>query len=162
MKIVLTSDTHIPKKGRVLPGQLLKECKTADLIIHAGDWSSMNVYHTLSKFAEVKAVYGNVDSEEIKEYFPEKEMFVINGFNIGVFHGHGEKKTTEKRVLEAFQEDSVDIIVFGHSHIPLVRYVKKTLLINPGSPMDKRMLPYYSYGILHLTDIIKSEIIFFS
>ncbi|WP_369797420.1 metallophosphoesterase [Paucisalibacillus sp. EB02] len=79
---------------------------------------------------------------EFYERFPEKDVFEVNGYEIGIFHGHGEKKTTEKRAQETFQDESFDIIVFGHSHIPLVRYVKKTLLFNPGSPMDKRALPY--------------------
>ena len=158
---MLTSDTHLPKKGEELPGQLLKECGTADMIIHAGDWSSIGVYHTLSKYSEVKGVYGNVDSDDIKERFPEKDILEAKRYKIGIIHGHGEKKTTEKRVLEAFKDEARDIIVFGHSHIPMVRYFKKTLLFNPGSPTEKRALPFYSFGLLHLNDEIRSEIVYF-
>lgn len=159
MKFVVTSDTHIPGRAKRLPTPLLKECETADLIIHAGDWVSMEVYRELSGYAKVVGVHGNVDGDEVREHFNAKEMIEVNGFNIGIVHGHGEKQTTEKRALEAFEE--ADIIIFGHSHIPMVRYFKKVMLMNPGSPTDKRRMPYYSYGILHIDEDFRAEIVLF-
>lgn len=161
MKIIVISDTHMPKKGTQLPSRLIQELKTAAFIIHAGDWSSMEVYDTLRKYAPVKGVYGNIESEKIVEKLPSKELLTINGFRIGVVHGHGEKKTTERRAFDAFLDDDVDAIIFGHSHIPLLRYFKKVLLLNPGSPTDKRTQPYYSFAILQIDDEIKAEFIFF-
>lgn len=161
MKIVVTADTHMPKKGRQLPARLVQELPSADLIIHAGDWSSMEVYHELSGYAPVKGVYGNVDNEDIKENFPLSELLELRGYKIGITHGHGEKKTTEKRAFEAFSEDDADVIIFGHSHIPLLRYFKKTLLLNPGSPTDKRWLPNYSFAILEVGDELHAEMVFF-
>lgn len=161
MKVVVTADTHLPKKGKQLPIRLVQELETTDLIIHAGDWSSMDVYHELSEYAPVKGVYGNIDNTDIKEYFPYKELLEISGYKIGITHGHGEKKTTEKRALEAFSDDEVDVIIFGHSHIPLLRYFKKTLLVNPGSPTDKRWLPNYSFAILEVDEELRTEMVFF-
>ena len=162
MIVVVTSDTHMPKRGKKLPTQLLAECRTADLIIHAGDWSTVDVYHELSKYADVKGVHGNIDSGEVIELFPAKELLEIEGMRIGVVHGHGDKKTTEKRALDAFGPSLPDVIIFGHSHIPFLRYAKKTLLMNPGSPTDKRAIPYFSYGILTINDgILKTEIVYF-
>ncbi|MFD1020342.1 metallophosphoesterase family protein [Thalassobacillus hwangdonensis] len=161
MKVVVLSDTHMPTKAKQLPVRLLEELKTAELILHAGDWQSLNVYDTLSTFAEVKGVTGNVDGNDMKEKFPEQQIIEVGKYRIGLVHGHGEKKTTEKRAIEAFEDTEVDIIVYGHSHIPVTRYFKKTLLFNPGSPTDKRALPYYSFGILHLGEELKAEHIFF-
>lgn len=161
MKIVVTADTHMSDEGKQLPSCLAKACETADLIIHAGDWKSIEVYRMLSKYAEVKGVYGNVDSDDIKKQFPSQQIMEANGYKIGIVHGHGEKKTTEKRALEAFTGQEVDAIIFGHSHIPLIRYFKNILLMNPGSPTDKRKLPYYSYGILEIAEGMKAEINFF-
>ncbi|WP_099156925.1 metallophosphoesterase family protein [Virgibacillus ndiopensis] len=161
MKIVVTADTHISNKGKQLPTCLLNECRTADLIIHAGDWKSLEVYNTLSSYGEVKGVYGNVDKDAVKEFFPLQQVVEVNGYKIGIVHGHGDKKTTEKQALAAFYDKEVDVIVFGHSHIPLIRYFKHVLLINPGSPTDKRKLPYYSYGILEMEERIRAEIVFF-
>lgn len=162
MKIVVTGDTHLPVKGRNLPTELVSACETADLIIHTGDWHSMEVYEELSTFSQVVGVYGNVDSEQVKTNFPLKQSIQVESFNIGIIHGHGEKKTTEKRVLEAFSNQEMDIIIFGHSHIPMLRYVGKTLLMNPGSPTYKRILPYYSFGILELDHTIRASFIYFS
>ncbi|WP_174613458.1 metallophosphoesterase family protein [Virgibacillus ihumii] len=161
MKIIVISDTHIPKKGPKLPSRLMKELEAAKLIIHAGDWSSMEVYDMLQQYAPVKGVYGNIENEEILDKFSSKELLIINGFRIGIVHGHGEKKTTERRAFDAFLDDDVDAIIFGHSHIPLLRYFKKVLLLNPGSPTDKRTQPYYSFVTLRIDDEINAEFTFF-
>ncbi|SEB16716.1 hypothetical protein SAMN05421743_12258 [Thalassobacillus cyri] len=162
MKIVVTGDTHMPKKAKQLPDRLLEELTTADVIIHTGDWSSINVYHALAEYGKVYGVYGNVDGEEIKHHFPARQIIQMEGFKIGIVHGHGEKKTTEKRTLEAFDGEDLDVLIFGHSHIPLLRSYKNLLLFNPGSPTDKRRLPYYSYGILTFDEGIRAEHVFFS
>lgn len=161
MRIVILSDTHMPKRGKQLPPRLVQELETSDLIIHAGDWSSMEVYDMLSKYGPVKGVYGNVDNEDIIANFPAKELLTINGFRIGIVHGHGEKRTTEKRAMEAFAGEKVDVIIFGHSHIPFLRYFKKVLLLNPGSPIDKRTQAYYSFAIMEIEEEIRAEFIFF-
>ncbi|MFS0646964.1 metallophosphoesterase family protein [Siminovitchia sp. 179-K 8D1 HS] len=158
MKIVVTSDTH----NQNLPQKLISECESADLIIHAGDWSSMEVYRTLSSCAKVVGVHGNVDDNEIKEYLAPRDIIQIEGYKIGIVHGHGSKQMTEKRALEAFEGEGMDIIIFGHSHIPMMRYVNKVMLMNPGSPTDKRRMPYYSYGILHIDKTLRAEIVFFT
>ncbi|MFP3472622.1 metallophosphoesterase family protein, partial [Micrococcus sp. SIMBA_144] len=70
-------------------------------------------------------------------------------------------KTTEKRALEAFEGEDVDVIIFGHSHIPFSRFMKGILLFNPGSPTDKRKLPYYSHGVLTIEETWKIEHVFY-
>lgn len=162
MKIIVTGDTHIRNTKKQLPHCLLKECETADLIIHTGDWSSLEVYRTLSKYTKVVGVHGNVDAAEIRKHFKERELIEVNGFKIGIVHGHGEKKTTEKRALETFEREGADIIIFGHSHIPMIRYYNKVMLMNPGSPTDKRRMPYFSYGILHIGETFRAEIVYFN
>lgn len=162
MKIIVTGDTHIPGRGTTLPARLINECRNADLILHTGDWKSMKVYDLLSEFAEVKGVTGNVDDEEMRERFPLQQVIEAEGFRIGLVHGHGEKKTTERRAQEAFEGVPLDLIIFGHSHIPMLRYMNKTLLLNPGSPTDKRKLPRYSFAVLHLEEELRAELIFFT
>ncbi|MBN8236493.1 metallophosphoesterase [Halobacillus kuroshimensis] len=162
MKIVVLSDTHMPKKASRLPDRLVSALQEADQIIHAGDWQTPDVFEELSRFAPVTGVYGNVDGEDMKEIVPKRQLVTWAGYSIGVVHGHGEKKTTEKRAVEAFQEHPPDLIIYGHSHIPVLRYFKKTLLFNPGSVTDKRRLPFYSFGMLTLGEEgIHAEHIFF-
>ncbi|MCP3026936.1 metallophosphoesterase family protein [Halobacillus sp. A5] len=162
MEIVVVADTHLPKGNREIPGKLKKEMKKADLVIHAGDWQTIDVYEQFREFGELAGVYGNIDHDEIKEVVPRRELLHIKGFTIGVVHGHGEKKTTEKRVYEEFAEDEPDVIIFGHSHLPLLRFMKKTMLFNPGSATDKRRVPYYSYGKLTIQNQIHAEHVFYS
>ncbi|MGP4059657.1 metallophosphoesterase family protein [Halobacillus sp. H74] len=162
MNLLVISDTHMPEKARQLPRRLIEELPTADMIIHAGDWKSLDIYEQLKTSAPVVGVYGNIDEEDIRGVFPYKQKVECEGYTIGIVHGHGEKKTTEKRALEAFEEEPVDLLIFGHSHIPVLRYFKKTLLFNPGSVTDKRRLPFYSFGKITLEkDCLHAEHIFF-
>jgi uncharacterized protein len=162
MKLVVLSDTHIPKRAKALPDRLIKELKDVELIIHAGDWQTLQAYQELKSFGKVMGVYGNVDGPEIQELFSEKILLEANGYKIGVTHGHGKGKTTEKRALQAFYGENVDCIIFGHSHIPVKRYQGSVLLFNPGSPTDKRRQEKYSFGVIHIGEALEAEHIFFS
>jgi uncharacterized protein len=163
MKIAVLSDTHMPKRARLLPQQLLDGIKGVDLILHAGDWTSLEIYEELLKVAPVEGVFGNVDPIEVKEFFPDKKIIALHGYKIGLVHGHsGKRKTTPDRAIEAFQNDHVDLIIFGHSHIPIKKQVENTLLFNPGSPTDKRFQRQFSYGIIELGQSITADHYFFS
>ncbi|MDT9024472.1 MULTISPECIES: metallophosphoesterase family protein [Rossellomorea] len=157
MKIIVVSDTHMPKKRRGLPEILKEDLMSSDLIIHAGDFQTLDAYREFMEYGELIAVVGNGDNADLQALLPRKRIIKKKGLKIGVVHGHGKGKTTEKRALEAFESDEVDLIVFGHSHIPYSRYMKGRLLFNPGSPTDKRKLPYFSHGVLTIEDTWKIE-----
>ncbi|MDN4522866.1 metallophosphoesterase family protein [Fictibacillus fluitans] len=161
MKIVVLSDTHMPKKAKKLPERLIADLNTADLIIHAGDWQSPEVLHQLQQYAPVEGVTGNVDGPEMKELFNERFLLKIEQFTIGVVHGHGTKQTTEKRAIAAFNDTEVDCIIFGHSHIPKNYRKDGVLLFNPGSPTDKRREKQFSHGILTIDDQLIANHVFY-
>lgn len=161
MKITVISDTHIPKRAKKLPDRILYDLQTADLIIHAGDWQTIEVYHELSQYGKVKGVYGNVDNAEVQAKLPEKLLIELNGHKIGVVHGHGKKLTTERRAQKAFENANVNCIIFGHSHVPVLKKTNGILLFNPGSATDKRRQPNYSYGILTIKKEIRAKHIYF-
>lgn len=161
MKITVISDTHIPKKAKSLPSKVITELKQSDLIIHAGDWQTLDVYHECLQYGDVRGVFGNVDSEELQELLPEKLVVVIEGVRIGVVHGHGKRWTTERRAMEAFANDPVDCIIFGHSHIPVLKEINGILLFNPGSCTDKRRQPKPSFGIITVNNGLHAEHVFF-
>lgn len=162
MKIVVLSDTHLPKRKKGLPKRLLDELKDAELIIHAGDWQTIDVYHELYRYGIVEGVFGNVDDEEINRFLPSKKIVEAGGFRFGITHGHGKGKTTEKRAISAFEGENVDCIIFGHSHIPVKRYEGDLLIFNPGSPTDKRRQKLFSFGVIIVSDKITAEHIFFN
>ncbi|WP_071459838.1 metallophosphoesterase family protein [Bacillus massilinigeriensis] len=162
MKIVILSDTHLPKRGRVLSKVIKREIEDASLIIHAGDWQTVEVYKEIHQLAPLVGVMGNVDSPELRRYLKEKEILEVEGKRIGIIHGHGKGRSTKQRAVEAFKGDDVDAIIFGHSHIPSLQYIEGTLLFNPGSPTDKRRQKDFSFGIFTIGEELIAEHVFFS
>jgi uncharacterized protein len=150
MKITVLSDTHLPKGKRKLPDILLKDIEESELIIHAGDFQSEETYKELADLRELAGVFGNTDDPEIKGILPQSRICLVQGVKIGIVHGDGKGKTTEKRARAAFDRDEVDMIIFGHSHIPYLRYHEGVLLFNPGSPTDKRKMPMFSHGVMEI------------
>ncbi|UVI27619.1 metallophosphoesterase family protein [Paenibacillus spongiae] len=152
MKIVVVSDTHMPRMAKKLPDRLLWELRDADAIIHAGDWTQLSVYEELAAYAPTIGVAGNNDGAGIIKQFGLRKQLEYEGHRIGIVHGHGTGKrlNTENRALDTFIGMGMDVIIFGHSHIPLKRQAGSVLLFNPGSPTDKRRQPRYSFGIMKL------------
>lgn len=160
MKIGVISDTHIPIQAQVLPRQVLECFKKADMVIHAGDLVELNVLKELETVCpNVLAVWGNMDSYEAKEKLPEKKIIEIGKYKIGVIHGYGHPNKLIEIVEDKFKNDSVDVIIFGHSHVPLNEKKEGILYFNPGSLTDKIFSPYNSYGIIEINDQIEAKII---
>lgn len=154
MKIVVVSDTHMPRMSKKLPERLIAELADADAILHAGDWTSADVYPMLAAYAPTYGVSGNNDGPDLRKKFGLKKLLKLGGCSIGLVHGHGANKSiaTETRAVEAFRGQRLDVIVYGHSHIPVLKRIGKTIVLNPGSPTDKRRQPQYSYAILRIED----------
>jgi putative phosphoesterase len=161
MKFIVTADTHIPRRARALPMDMLAAFEVADHIIHAGDFTAPEVLDVLMSFAPVTAVAGNADGAELLAFLGERQILGVNGFRIGVCHGHGAKGRTLDRALAAFSGQSVNAIVFGHSHIPYLSYHDGVLVLNPGSPTDRRRSPRFSYGVIEVGDTITARIVYF-
>ncbi|WP_070120440.1 metallophosphoesterase family protein [Bacillus marinisedimentorum] len=148
MKVLIISDTHMPKRAKELPAVLKKDLKDAGLIIHAGDWQTLALYEELQQYAPVEGVAGNVDGDEVAERFGLWKLIEAEGVQIGIVHGHGKGWTTERRAIAAFSDHDPDIIIFGHSHIPIHKEVNGQVVFNPGSPTDKRRQKQFSYGVM--------------
>lgn len=158
MLIALISDTHIPDKAGALPEALVERLRTVDLILHAGDFTSLELLNYLKTLASTEAVYGNVDEPSLKSILPRNRIVEAGGFRIGLTHGDGVSGTTQDRARRAF--DGVDCIVFGHSHSPLVARQGPVLMVNPGSPTDRRRSPRPSFGLLRATERLDAEIVY--
>ena len=161
MKIIALSDTHIPRRAKELPHAVLAALADADHIIHAGDITAPQVLETLAVYAPVTAVSGNADPPELQGALGEKKILRLDGCLIGVCHGHGSKGTTLQRAAAAFEGTGVDMVVFGHSHMPYLAYHGGMLLLNPGSPTDKRRNAYYSYGVIETGETLSARIVYF-
>ena len=159
MKIGVISDTHIPTFTNKLPQKVLDRFRNCDLIIHAGDAVEMSVIQDLEKIAETRAVWGNMDSLEMKEKLPEKLIFDVAGKKIGVTHGRGASFKVLQNVSECF-DPKPDIIIFGHSHASVNEVIDGTLFFNPGSATDEIFSKNCTFGIIEIDgDDIRGEII---
>ncbi|KUP08169.1 phosphodiesterase [Bacillus coahuilensis m2-6] len=152
MRVIVVSDTHIPKGRRVLPKKLIRDIQTCQLVIHCGDFHTIETFERMKLYADLLAVYGNVDDSQIVEVLSFKEIVELEGVKVGVTHGHGKGKTTLKRVMDLFTNQDVDLVLFGHFHIPFHEKIDEKTYFNPGSPTDKRREKYFSYGILTIQD----------
>lgn len=152
MRIGVVADTHMPGRGRELPAELVRGLAGVDLIVHAGDWTTPAVADMLERIAPVEGVAGNNDGGDIVLRFGLRKLLTLAGRRIGVVHGDGTATSTELRAWAAFRGMQPDVVIFGHSHVPLLQHYQGTLLFNPGSPTDKRRQPHYSYGLLTLSD----------
>jgi putative phosphoesterase len=162
IKIGIISDTHISKDVYKIEELLNRNFKDVDLIIHAGDFKSVKVIDLIKKHKNFIGVWGNNDGEAVRSQIKEKEIIKLNNYKIGIYHGHGEAKTTMERAYDVFKEDKVDIIIFGHSHQAIIKTINKTLILNPGSPTSKHKERWYSFIILELEkDYINAYIKFF-
>ncbi|MFH1776216.1 MAG: metallophosphoesterase [Candidatus Omnitrophota bacterium] len=150
MKIGILSDTHIHLPKDKIPAALIDGLKNVDLILHAGDILDLAVIRKLEKIAQVKAVQGNMDTPVLKEILPERELIRAEQIKIGLIHGWGPPVGLLDRVKELFYTMKVDVVIFGHSHTPMIKKIDGVLFINPGSPTDKIFAPYNSYVVLEV------------
>jgi putative phosphoesterase len=159
MKIGILSDTHITavSAGRKLAEHLLNgPFAGVEAILHAGD---MVIAELESCFYPLPwyAVRGNMDSAQ--PGVPEKRLISFAGKRIGLIHGWGAPAGIEQRVMTVFEQEALDVLIFGHSHQPVCKWVGSLLLLNPGSPTDRRYAPCHSVGVLTLGEQIQGEII---
>jgi uncharacterized protein len=143
--VILIGDTHLPRFGRVLPAPLVQALQTADLILHLGDITEPFVLDFLAAQAPTEAVAGNNDGPGLARRLGHTRIVVVEEARIGMTHGHiGPGRTTPERALLTFKEP-IDAIAFGHSHQPMIERRGETLLLNPGSPTDRRRQPAFSF-----------------
>ncbi len=136
MKIIALSDTHL--RGGILSPQLEAIIADSDMIVHAGDFDSMECYRKFDDSQKLKAVHGNSDDTELKQLLPERIKFKVEGIYIGVVHNGSLSIMNTNALRYLALEMDVDILIFGHIHRPLIEKSDVTLIC-PGSPTSPRM-----------------------
>lgn len=156
MKIGVIADTHLVKNPVELQNFLEENFQHIDLIVHCGDFKTLEILEVLRNFKKTIAVYGNNDGEDLRSVLNEKEIFSAAGFKIGVIHGHqGTGQLTVDRAYNSFKGEAIDLILFGHSHQPLFTGRFGQLMLNPGTLLRKRKERWYSYAIIDLGEKIE-------
>lgn len=121
----------------------------ADLILHAGDVCVSSVLDELVGFAPVKVVLGNNDGSDVAAWgAPETLEFDLDGLPVAMIHDSGPAKGRTARMRRRFP--AAELVVFGHSHIPMDETGDGVRIFNPGSPTDRRRQPHGTVGILRV------------
>lgn len=139
------ADTHVPQRAKDLPEEVWSAVVDADVVIHAGDWVSAGLLDVLEQASRrLVGCYGNNDGPDLRARLPEVARADLGGIAFAVVHETGPAKGREVRCDQAYA--GVDVLVFGHSHIPWDTTTPRGLrLLNPGSPTDRRRQPHCSY-----------------
>ncbi|MFF7381498.1 YfcE family phosphodiesterase [Streptomyces griseoluteus] len=158
MRLLLLSDTHLPRRAKRLPDRLLAELPHADVVFHAGDWVDTATLDLLeSESRRLVGVYGNNDGDDLRARLPEVAHAELDGLRFGVVHETGPARGREARCAERFP--GLDVLVFGHSHIPWDTTAPGGLrLLNPGSPTDRRRQPHATYMTATVADGVLADV----
>lgn len=152
VRLALVADTHLPRFGTRLPAALRSGIRDsgAELILHLGDLTTRLAVDLLEEIAPVEVVAGNNDPPDLAERYGRRKVIEVAGVRIGMVHGDGKGGSTAERAVRAFVDDEVDVVAFGHSHIPSCVRRGRVWVVNPGSPTDKRRNALFSYATLEV------------
>jgi uncharacterized protein len=155
MRVVVLSDTHAPRRWKSCPPRVAAHLEHADVILHAGDVCIPSVLDELAEFAPVHVVAGNNDGPDVTRWgAPETLELDLDGLRIAMIHDSGQKDGRAARMRRLFP--SAELVVFGHSHIPMDVTEAGVRIFNPGSPTDRRRQPHGTIGEI---DIEKGQLI---
>jgi uncharacterized protein len=149
VRVVVLSDTHAPRRWRTCPPAVARYLRRADLILHAGDVCTASVLTELAEYAPVTAVVGNNDDPSVATWgAAEIAELDLGGLRVAMVHDSGAKTGRLPRMRRRFP--GADLVVFGHSHIPLDESAPGLRIFNPGSPTDRRRQPHGTLGVLEI------------
>jgi len=149
MLIAVISDTHLPRGARRLPDACVERIAAADLLLHAGDFSTLDVLREFEAIGPpLLGVHGNVDTAELRRLLPAERVVEVEGARIAMVHDAGPRAGRLDRLRARFGQRA-DAVVFGHSHLPLHEHAGDGFQIfNPGSPTERRRAPAHTMGLV--------------
>ena len=151
MRVVALADTHAPRRWKSCPPPVARQLRQADVILHAGDVCTSAVLDELAQYAPVHAVRGNNDGPDVAAWgAAETAELSLGGVRVAMLHDTGQAAGRLRRMARRFPR--ADLVVFGHSHIPLDQSGDGVRIFNPGSPTDRRRQPHGTLGVLRIAD----------
>jgi putative phosphoesterase len=151
MLVAVISDTHMPRGARRLPDAFVERIRGANLLLHAGDFMTVEVLRELEAIGPpLVGVHGNVDSAELRRLLPAERLVRVGEARIAMVHDAGPRPGRLERMRVRFG-DRADAVVFGHSHLPLhERAADGFQIFNPGSPTERRRAPSHTMGLARI------------
>jgi putative phosphoesterase len=149
MELAIISDTHLPRGARALPAQCVERCRSADLILHAGDLIDLEVLRMMQSLGPpVHAICGNVDNAAVRAALPPRLELELGGVRLGMTHIPGPRDGRLMRLQRAFP--GCHAVVFGHTHMPEHAEDDGFQIFNPGSPTERRRAPLHTMGLARI------------
>jgi len=146
-RVAVIADTHLPRGTRALPEQCLDLLRRADVILHAGDFTSAAFLEELRALGPpVHGVFGNMDEPALKESLPKQHVVEVDEARIGMVHVPGPAAGRAARLRAKFPD--CQAVVYGHTHIPEAVEEEGVWILNPGSPTERRKAPARSMLVL--------------
>jgi uncharacterized protein len=145
-----SSPTHTPPRfWKRCPPAVAEHLFAAEVILHAGDVCVAGVLEELSAYAPVHAVLGNNDGPDVSAWGASETVELdLAGLRVGMIHDAGPREGRLARLRRRFP--GIDLVVFGHSHIPLQAVDGNFRIFNPGSPTDKTVPAFSHLGVLEI------------
>jgi uncharacterized protein len=149
----------MPRGARTLPEQCVRRLEEADLVLHAGDFVADDVLEQLRGYGPLEAVHGNMDEEGVRRALPKEQIVDVGETRIGLVHDAGPRKGRPARLAGQFPD--CDAVVYGHTHWPEASRHRRMLILNPGSPTERRRSPAPSLLLLRVAGrTIEPELVF--
>jgi uncharacterized protein len=156
IKIAVLSDTHLNNVTDALRRIKTRFLSDVDYILHAGDIVSIEAVKYLDD-GNFFGVHGNMDSYGVRELLPEKRVLKFGSFRFGLIHGWGAKVDLEDKISHEFTD--VDVIVYGHSHVPANHMRDGILFFNPGTAIGYASSGIHTIGVLEIENDVTGRII---
>lgn len=162
--ITIIGDTHL-RHFKNLPQPMLDAIYRNEYLFHLGDYV---VPEIIDNLVDIKGnnffgVYGNADTLRIRKKVPAKRVIEIDGKAIGLTHpaSGGDSAYTEQKAINEFSKDDIDILIYAHTHHPLIEERDDLWLLNPGKGyLEKHYYgPHTSFIILELNKNIKAHLV---
>lgn len=159
VRLLVLADTHLRGDLSKLPPEVWDEVEACDAVLHAGDVMTPDLLDALRVRRPVHAVLGNNDTALVGQ-LPDRIELELAGVRVAMVHDSGARAGRERRMRRWFPD--ADIVVFGHSHIPIdAEGEDGQRLFNPGSAVQRRRQPQRTAGVLELADgaVVRHEIV---
>jgi putative phosphoesterase len=159
LKLLVISDTHCERLEQ-LPAPLREELPRADFVVHAGDYTGAPLARALLSLRNFYGVYGNLDGPEVRSLLKPSALIELQGYRIGICHPHvgGPPSQAPRRALELLGERP-DVLIFGHTHMPVFEKGEDIWLLNPGSATGTWPASRRTYALLTLGERVSCSIV---
>ena len=148
-RVAVISDTHLPRGARTLPNACVKLLRGVDLVLHAGDFVSVEFLEDLRGIGPpVEGVCGNMDEPALKASLPGQRVVEMGAVRIGMIHDAGPRAGREARLAARFED--CHAVVYGHTHVPQAEWFGHVWILNPGSPTERRRHPVHTMLVLRV------------